>query len=285
MQDSPKIFDNVLSEIDSGIKGLNSGLSMGFNRLVDVVPNIQRRNMYLVGGATGSGKSAFAMNSFVYSPYDDWKQNHSTTSKLKIFVWSMEVDKTVLLTKGVCRKIWDKHKVLVDVNYILSRGKNRISQELYDMVLSVRDYFNEFEEHVEILRSDNPTGIRNFLIKYMESIGKSTNKSIKINHKDGTTENIEIRDKYVSDNEHTYTICLFDHMANLKTERDFNKKQKIDKLVEYLIDLRDWYGISPVMVQQLNRDMTNVERFKQGRVDPTLDDFKESKQKKIILHT
>ena len=41
---------------------------------------------------------------------------------------------------------------------------------------------------------------------------------------------------------------------------------------------RDFYGYSPVVVSQFNRDISNPIRIKQGDVEPNLEDFKESSQ-------
>lgn len=41
---------------------------------------------------------------------------------------------------------------------------------------------------------------------------------------------------------------------------------------------RDFFGYSPVVVSQFNRDISNPIRIKQGDVEPNLEDFKESSQ-------
>ena len=270
------IYKQVLEDIELGIKGENVGLSIGLPRTSEFIPNVQRGNLYLIGGETASGKSAFAMNSFVYNPYEDWLQNYTETTKLKIFVWSMEMDKRVVVTKAICRKLWQDYKILTDVNYVLSRGKNRISQEVYDKVKQVDKYFEGFEDIVTILNAENPTGIRHIIQKYMLSIGEDSYKKISITNKAGETEEISVYDTYKPYHPNQYVICIFDHVALLKTERGFSKKEKIDKLVDYMIDYRDRYRITPVFVQQLNRDMSSTDRFKQNRVEPQISDFKES---------
>ena len=36
------IFNDVINEVDRGREGLNTGLPMGFKRLVEYLPNIQQ---------------------------------------------------------------------------------------------------------------------------------------------------------------------------------------------------------------------------------------------------
>ena len=81
------IFDQVIDKIDRGKQGLNIGLPMGFDRLVDYVPDIQQGTYYLIGGETGTGKTAFADNCFLYNTYDWIKNNPKTTIKMKMIYW------------------------------------------------------------------------------------------------------------------------------------------------------------------------------------------------------
>ena len=56
------------------------------------------------------------------------------------------------------------------------------------------------------------------------------------------------------------------------------KKQAIDKMSDELRYARDFYGYTPVVVSQFNRDISNPLRIKNGDVEPQLEDFAESSQ-------
>jgi len=84
------IFNNVIEKIERGKEGLNTGLYMGFDRLVEYIPGIQQGTYYLIGGETGSGKTAFIDACFLYNPYDWLKAHPDSSIKLKIFYWSLE---------------------------------------------------------------------------------------------------------------------------------------------------------------------------------------------------
>jgi len=270
------IFENVLSNIDKGKIGENIGLNIGLPNAIEYIPNLQKENLYLIGGETSTGKSAFVYNHFLYHPYEDWYKNHKETINFKVFVWSMEMSKDIVITKAICRKIFLDYKILVDVNYILSRGKNRINDEIYNLVLQTRKYFEELEDRVIILPAENPTGVQKLLLKYLNNNGKIITKILKIKNKDGNEETIEVFDRYDSNHPDQYIVAIIDHLALLKKERGFSKKEVMDKMTEYLIDLRNNFKIIPVLVQQLNRDLSSTERFRQGRISPQLSDFKET---------
>lgn len=270
------LFTNVLERIDLGKVGGTVGLDHGLNRLREYLPNIQRGNTYLLGGESGSGKSSFTLNTFLYNPYDDFRKNHSDY-KLKVFYWSLEMDKHVVLTKAICRRIYLDHNVLVDVNHVLSRGKNRISNSVYNLVLQYRKYFEDFEDRVTVLENSNPTGMNLLIKKYMLDNGKEIIHPLEITHKDGSIETIPKFDRYVPDNPNTYVICIIDHVGIIKGEQNLTKKGVIDKLMEYTIYLRDRYNVTPVLIQQLNRNLSATDRLKAGEnISVNLSDFKES---------
>ena len=267
------IFKNILKNIDRGQKGLNKGLPMGFNRLVEYVPDIQKGTYYLVGGETGAGKTAFTDNAFLFNPYDWYKANQKISkTSLKVFYWSLEIDKTVKMTKAICRKLYLDYGMVTDVNFVLSRGKNRISDEVFEAVKTCADYFEEMEDIVTIIDSNtHPTAINKFMLDYAQANGEIKHKTVNNGKKD-----IEIFDRYIPKNPDEHVIMIIDHISLMKRERGFNTKENIDKMSEYLIPLRNNFGYIPAIVQQLNRSNSATDRFKMDMVEPKLSDFKDS---------
>jgi hypothetical protein len=51
---------------------------------------------------------------------------------------------------------------------------------------------------------------------------------------------------------------------------------EFDKMSDELRYARDFYGYSPVVVSQFNRDISNPMRLKNGDVEPQLEDFADS---------
>ena len=266
------IFDDVLANIHKGQEGLNKGLPMGFDRLIQYIPGVQQGTYYLVGGETGSGKTAFTDDAFLYNPYDWFKSHKDSGVDLKVFYWSLEIDKQIKMTKAVCRKLYLDYNMVTDINYVLSRGKNRISGEVYEAVCGVRDYFEEMEDVLTIIDgSSHPTAINKFMMAHAESYGNILTKKV-----NNGREDIKIFDKYIPNNPNQYVLIIIDHISLMKREQGFNVKSNIDKMSEYLISLRNNFGYSPVVVQQLNRSNTQTDRFKLDMVEPKLSDFKDS---------
>jgi replicative DNA helicase len=253
-------------KIDNGKLGKNKGLPHGFDRLVEYLPGIQQSTYYLCGAESSVGKSAFINNSFVFNPIDWYLANKNKTDvKLKIHYYSFEISKEMMLYKAVCRKIWLDKGILLDINYILSRGKYRISEEHYKLVIETLDYFDEMGDLLSI--SDipqNPTGIWHDQLKFAKENGK------------GLTEDYRLEGDYTPNNSNLYNLVVIDHISLVKKERGFNTKDLIDKLSEYLIILRNKCNFTPVVVQQLNRAGNDPVRLKTGKMEPMLSDFKDS---------
>lgn len=268
-------FFNELSEaVERGRLGLNSGLPMGdMDKLLSIVPNIQQRTYYLVAGEPGGGKSAFALNSFLYNPFSLLRANNPNNLSFKVFMWALEIPKIDIIAKAVCRKLFFKHGYVTDINFILSKGKNRITDEVYKDAMELSYFYEELEDVFHIFPPENPTGVNKTMRKYAENNGTVINKDINI----GTNEDpkiITVFDKYIPSNPNEYIIILIDHVGLLRKEQGFNDKQTIDKMSEYMVGLRNNYGYIPVMVQQISRAMSSTDRFKLKRVEPQLSDLK-----------
>jgi replicative DNA helicase len=269
------IFDDVINNIERGRKGLNVGLPMGFNRLVEYLPNIQQGTFYLTGASSKVGKTSFVDDAFVYNPFDYIKSLKETDIVLDIDYFSYEIEKKIKITKGISRALWKDTGVIADIGTILSRGRNYCEDGLFEKIKTYKNYFESLEDVMTIHdMPDNATGIYKYLVKKAKSIGKIETRTI------GTSnEGVEIKrfDKFIPNNPNRYWIVIIDHIALLKEERGFNTKQNIDKMSQYLVELRNNFNLIPVVIQQLSFDTDNDERHKSGRLTPTLRDFSDSR--------
>jgi len=279
------IFDSVVTNIDRGRLGGNRGLNMSYPKLSEYVPGVQPSTIYCIASNIGAGKTSFTMSSMCYSPFDDYLRRKAAGEdiNLKMFIFSMEMHSDILMTKGICRRLFKEYGILCDVNYVLSRGSNRISQEVYDKVLEVRKYFEEFEDVATILGSNNPTGISKLLKGYYLNNGKEERHPITI-MEDGQQKTIQVFDRYIPNKPNTYTFVIFDHIKLARSQQGMNTKQTIDKIVEDSISFTNDYYQTTIIVQQLNRGNSNTDRINSSDIDPRLDDFADSSDVTMSAH-
>jgi hypothetical protein len=221
---------------------------------------------YLVGGLTGSGKTSFIDDAFVLNPVDWSLSKEGLASGIKVKVWyrSMERSRTYKMAKWVSRKIFIDQGIIIPVGKLLG-WTERMTKDEHDLFLHYKDYVDYLSDTVTIIDgAENPVGIAKDLKKYALERG--------------SIEQLDEFNKiYIPDDPNEITIVVIDHIGLLKlTATQPTKKQAIDKMSDELRYARDFYGYSPVVVSQFNRDISNPTRIKNGDVEPQLEDFADS---------
>lgn len=261
------IFEQLKKEVNAGLEGRNAGIPMGFNRLNRYV-GIRKSIYFLVGGLTGSGKTSFIDDAFVLNPYDWYiSKENKTNIKLRIIYRSMERSRLYKIAKWVGRKMFLDHGVVVPVPKLLGWTDIKMTHDEHDLFLLYEDYIENMKEVITIIDGpENPVGIA---------------KDLKAHAlQNGRIEQIdEYNKRYFPNDDNLITIVVVDHIGLLKTTKDHTtKKQVIDKMSDELRYARDFYGYTPVVVSQFNREISNIIRVRNGDLEPQLEDFKESAQ-------
>jgi hypothetical protein len=220
----------------------------------------------LIGGLTGSGKTSFVDDAYVLNPFDWYISQKDPGMKLRIIYRSMERSRTYKLAKWVSRKIFVDQGFIIPVPKLLG-WTDKMTKDEHDLFLMYEDYMGEMNEVITIIDGpENPVGIA---------------KELKTHAlENGVIEQVDQYNKiYIPNNENELTIVVIDHIGLLKvTQAQPTKKQAIDKMSDELRYARDFYGYTPVVVSQFNRDISNPIRIKNGDVEPQLEDFADSSQ-------
>lgn len=256
-------FEHLKKEVQAGLDGRNNGIPMGFNRLNRYI-GIRKGIYTLVGGLTGSGKTSFVDDAYVLNPFDWYIKQKDPQIKLKIIYRSMERSRTYKMAKWISRKIFLDHGIIINVGKLLG-WTEKMSHDEHDLFLLYEDYVGEMNEVMTMFDGpENPVGIAKEIKAHAEQNGR--------------IEQLDQYNKiYIPNNEREVTIVVIDHAGLLKVTKDLpTKKQVIDKMSDELRYARDFYGYTPVVVSQFNRDISNAMRLKSGDVEPRLEDFKES---------
>lgn len=269
------VWKQFTSEVERGRKGLNVGLDTGFDRLSEYICNIQRGRYDLIGGATGTGKTALVDSAYVFHPVEHYMNIKNTEEadnyKLNIIYFSLEIDPVVKLGKLVSRKIWEDYNALVNVNYVFSRGKNRISEDIYQLVMSYKDYFEDLMEIIDFHSSLSPL----YLHKVIKDAAESQGKISYVVDDDG--KKTRVVKSYEPTHHNQFTLIVIDHVGLIgKNSQDKSKKEAIDRASHMLVNARNNFGFSPVVVSQFNRGIEGMDRRENNAIEPQLSDFKET---------
>jgi hypothetical protein len=120
---------------------------------------------------------------------------------------------------------------------------------------------------------DNPTGVRNWLIRYAEKHGEFVYSTFV---KDNVTHKRLIG--YKATNPNKFVLIVTDHLRKLLPERGFDLKKTVDKFSEYAVEFRNVCNFSFLHIIHLNRAMSNVDRrsLDEDKLFPTAEDIKET---------
>lgn len=275
------IFDNFLQFVEDGRKGKNRGIPMGFKRLDRYLRGVQKKKIYLVGGPTGTGKTAFVDEAFILNPYK-WIKETNAKEKLKVFYYSFEIDIESKISKWVSYKLFMDEGIIVDPEHIVGMDMenendsvNRLSDDLYQKIKNCKEYFDEMFTFIEFEDvAIGPTAI----FKQVESYCLENFKPISYKRVVGGKEKEILY--YKPRNPDEYIIVIIDHIGLVKQERskgeNVTKKINLDKLSHYMIELRNRFKVTPVLVSQFNRELGDVQRQRFKELTPQLEDFKDT---------
>lgn len=292
------MFDSFIDSVQKGMQGLNKGLPTGIPALDNFISGVQRKRYYLIGANSGVGKTAFVDSTFVINPYDylvtlraklesgELGSNDAdkityalAKSKIKIFYYSLEIDTNSKIAKWCSYYIYKKYKKIVSPEIIFSK-KNVLSDDIYKLIIESRDYFDKLLDVVLINdNSINPTGIFMDCEAYAKSLGEWIEED-KIDPHTGNIEKVKVFRYRDSD---IWPILIVDHIGLIRSEQNkktqehlTTKKQRIDKLSQYAISLRNNYGFTILFVSQFNRDIADINRQRFTNVKVQMEDFKDS---------
>ena len=254
------ITESLLQEINLGREGRAQGYSMGLPKLESIVDGVTRRTMTVLASGTGQGKSSFILYSYVYRPL----MKHLDDDNFFVSYFSLEMPATIIFGKLLSTYLFEKYGRQLTIKELLSRKRNyRLSDEDYAIVQDGLEWLKKVEKKIHIYdKSLNADKLYAILMQKLEKFGEFEE-----------TENRKVYKPYNPDL--LYEVVI-DHVGLLKPSNGRNKKGEIDTTISYLITLRNMCGLSPTIIQQINREQSNIERFKAGRTGIQLSDLKET---------
>lgn len=260
-------FQRVLEQIELNRAKEDNCLPFDrqFPRLSEYVKGIQRKRYYLIAGASGSGKSHFADEVFVFNPID-YILSKKNDLKLKILYYSFELDKETKMLQWMVKRLYKVYGIRVDTDIVNSVGKNRLNDDLLMAIRETQSYFDRISEFISIQDTiKTPEQILSEVHKYAAENGTIVSKP------DGTF------DHYKPNHPDEYVIIIVDHYSLLRVANGSNIKAAIEKLSQGFVEIRNRYGYIPAPIQQLSAEKENVEHFKLSKLEPAKDGLAESK--------
>lgn len=254
------ISDNIFAEIDRGRQGLNHGIPFGLPKLESVIDGVSRETYTLILSNSGAGKTSLALYAYVYKPLVANLDNDN----FKILYFSLEMNEISLFIKLLSIYVFETYGIELSFKKILSRESNYIlSDEYYDLLQKCKPWIDKISTKLEIYdKQVNANTVYAILKKRLEDIGEFKETSNRL--------------IYTPNNPNLIYNVVIDHIGLIRPQQGHSLKQEMDLLSSYLVTLREKCKISPVVIQQANREQGNIERFKAGKSAFSINDAKDS---------
>ena len=263
---------NLEERIYAGVEGKFQGLSNGFKRINKEIHGLQRGVYTLLGGLSGTYKTTLADFMLLNAISDA----ESLGLEINVFYYSYEIDELTKKCNWLSVIIKNKYNVTIPPEVIKGFGDNRLTPLELDYVKKEIPTVNALFSKINFrFKSTNPTGIYNEMWQYLSSKGNFTY----VEYTDSEGNSKRKIDKFIPNNPEAYNIIVLDHLLLLKKERGFSDKEVIDKMSEYMVELRNMFNVSSIFISQFNDGLSSIDRakFKGVDISPQITDFKSSR--------
>lgn len=198
--------------------------------------------------------------SYIYRPLMD----HLYDDKFKISLFSLEMSADKILAKLLSTYIFEKYRVRLSLKQLLSVQKGFIlNDECYAIVKECIPWLKRVEAILTIYdKSATAKSIYSNILKELEERGRF--------------EETDKRKIYYPNDPDLVHLVIIDHLARVFCSPGNTLKQEMDLTSKYLYSLKNRCGISPIVIQQMNRGIQSMDRRKEGMVIPLTSDLKDT---------
>lgn len=254
------ITESLLQAIERGRQGKEQGYSIGLPKLEQIIDGVCKGVYTLIAAESGVGKSSFMLYSYIYRPIMD----HLDDNKFKISLFSLEMSADKIMAKLLSTYIFETYGVRLSIKQLLSVQKGFIlNDECYNIVKECIPWMKKVENILTIYdKSATANSIYSNILKELENRGHF--------------EEDEKRKIYYPNDPDVVHIVVVDHLARVFCSPGNTLKQEMDLTSKYLYSLKNRCGISPIIIQQMNRGIQSMDRRKEGMVIPLTSDLKDT---------
>lgn len=252
--------DRFYEAIDRGREGKNLGLPIGLPKLELYIDGLLPETSYLVGASSGVGKSSFVIYSFIYKPLIAFLNGELPNRDPYIVFFSLEMTPEQIYSKLVSLYIYENFGEQISFKEMFSRGKDCIlKDDRYELIKQCEDFLSVLDERIIFYEGTlNADKYKEFVTKILKRFGSFQGEN------------------YIPGNQERILSVIIDHMSLIRASNGRSKKEEMDLISSYSVQLRNRCKITPIHIMQFNRDASNQERLKQNLQEPSYSDFKDS---------
>lgn len=234
---------------------------------------IEKGKYYILTGNQKSAKTQFTSFMFIFHPLI-YAYEHPDQLRVKIFFAPLEEspEQAVMRFIRFILHRYSNQKIRIDPQLLESTiEKEALPQEILNLLEQppYKNLLDFYQSHVVFLKEKNPTGLYKRMVQYAMENGTREQSEIVVKNEFGQEEIRRQFKSYTPNDPEEYVIFLLDHCGLLGLESGMTLRDTIKKMSNYNMELRDYYNMIPVMVQQQSVENQSLDAFKLTRIRPT----------------
>ncbi len=254
-----RLTNELSEEIKRGISGENGVINLQLGRLADYL-EISKATMYTIGAESSAGKTSFALDQFMIYALRYYLENKDKLNiKLNIIYFCMERSQVMNTAKLVSKLIYEIEGIMIPVKKIMGRSKEKLNDTELQII---NRYLPEVDRIVGNLKVYEGKQTSASITKIISEYSEENGVNAEIKDDDGKPITI-----YKPHHPNHITLILVDHVGLISKD-----KSEIDAFSEIMRTSKDFWKFSPVIIQQLNRNISDNGRVG-ARNRPKLSDF------------
>lgn len=261
------ILKRTKARIAKSRSGAVNCIPTGIKKFDEFTDGVTQGTYFLIAAETSVGKTAFVRDKFLHTVYEHYKSINDPTKLDVLFLdFTLEITPEMGLAGAMSRKIYFDYGKIAPAKKILGS----LSDEGNALINSMDEYFEEFQSKCIVFEEDiTPSKYHDILMKVALANGKFDKQSNIISESGNYTPN----------NPNLYTIILFDTINLAEIDSDnATIKATIDRISRISVWFRNKCNFTPIIVQQLNAELSSVERKRFAVTTPKLTDVEDSKR-------
>ncbi len=269
MNDS--IITRVIENIEERRKKLDEGginsIPSPFERFSNDFIGVEQGKYYLITSSSKGAKTQFASFTFLFEPLM-YSYEHPDQVDLKIFYYPLEETPEGVIRRFMSYLLYKLDGIRCSPTQLLSTNNSRPVPDNVIRLLQSEKYqkiLNFFNSKVTFSVETNPTGIYKEMIAYAEATGTTYYKTKTYKDKLGNAIHKKEFDVYIPNNPKQYNMLFVDHISLLIPEKGNSRKDNIDLFSGYMVDLRNKYNFTPVLIQQQSMESESIDAINMKR--------------------
>ena len=289
---SKRALNKIKENRERKLSGKYNSIPFGLKKLEQHVPGIQKPNIAIITANSGVGKSKLAKNMFVFKPYDFVKTHKKADVKFTVLYFCLEEPDEAWIQSYICFLLKEKYDQRISIKELKSQlnpddPTSVIDPTTLDRVMKLEPYLEEFEKDIHLITGVNkPYAIYKHCTDFLEGEGIGDWKlgPQKIwSPKEKKMVTRLGKERFIYDHQDHYVLIVIDHISLLHPEKGQDLWGAINALSSiHMLNLRNTYGCSVLMVQQQSSDKEKQQYTYKGasiesKLEPSLDGLGDNK--------